>query len=692
MIVDNKKSARIKLVSSLILSFVAIILLSLPFSAPAQAQIGNLSPAQLQALLQGQVESVATTQLKNQIQDQLNNLGLTPAQQQLLNLAQIQNLDQLQNFAQNELIQIAQNTEQFQALTQIQQQIQSINPTAIRNNIQNLALTALEEQLQNFEIPPAAQESLNQVQSFIEGTAGLQQLANLDLNQITNLDLNPDNLLALGIDPAQIPNIAEIQNVLTGIENFTNIQDLNILQIQEFDLAGLNNLTQLNPLLNLSALQLDDFFTNLAAGTGAVQVLANLGIDINLLPGLALTACTGSCACQPCGTDITTVHQNIRDHVTQEFIDYRTWIVETYFPNYIQKALALMTEQLVTVGMQQVEIIGTFFDAKHQLETQRLFQQLQAQAHKDYQPSEDLCAIGTAVRSLASSERRSDLTQMTFSNRMMQRQLLSKDVISGRGSVSDRNSRVAQFKQVYCNPTDNSDGLNFLCNTGGGRIDRRNTDVDYTNTVENTLTLDIDFTTPNPNLLTDDEVDIFSLGANLFGNEVLSSITDRLLADENNVPKDLQYFYLRQRSLAAKRSVAQNSYSAITSMRANGNAENTAFLYSFMQELGVALPQIREYLGDNPSYFAQMEILTKKIYQNPKFYADLYDKPVNIERKGAALQALALMQDRDIYDSLIRSEAVLATLLEALILKEHDRVSESLKNTTLDGEHIGDGV
>jgi hypothetical protein len=59
-----------------------------------------------------------------------------------------------------------------------------------------------------------------------------------------------------------------------------------------------------------------------------------------------------------------------------------------------------MTEQLSAVAMQQMEIIGTFLDAKQQLETQRLFQEMAAQAQKDYTPSE--ASAQSARRSAAS--------------------------------------------------------------------------------------------------------------------------------------------------------------------------------------------------------------------------------------------------------------------------------------------------
>ncbi len=385
-----------------------------------------------------------------------------------------------------------------------------------------------------------------------------------------------------------------------------------------------------------------------------------------------------SCYCLVCQPVITGVHERFREHVEQEFIDYRTWLIETWYVETVLPAMMLMAEQLTTVSMLQVEIIGTFFDAKHQLETQRLFQTLVAEAHKDYHPSEGICEIGTGVKSLASSERRADLGQLAFANRMMQRQLLSVNTLSGEGDISDRESRLLQFRTVFCNPNDNSGNLNLLCEAGGNPA-QYNMDVDFTSTIENKLTLDVDFTGPQAGAPpTPDEQNIFALSANIFANQVLPVIGDRLLATETHRPRALAFFYLRQRAIAAKRSVAQNSFAAITAMRSAGNGENAPFLKSIIQELGVGDDEIEHYIGVNPSYFAQMEILTKKMYQNPKFYANLYDKPVNVERKGAALQAIALMQDRDIYKSLLRSEAVLATLLETLAQDEHVRISRDL--------------
>ena len=84
-------------------------------------------------------------------------------------------------------------------------------------------------------------------------------------------------------------------------------------------------------------------------------------------------------------------------HITDEFTKHQNkWLVEhfTYNPSPsdpvgLLAAMKLMTVQLTTTAMQQVKMIGLFFDAKHQLETQRIFQHLTAKAHKNYHPSKE---------------------------------------------------------------------------------------------------------------------------------------------------------------------------------------------------------------------------------------------------------------------------------------------------------------
>jgi hypothetical protein len=401
--------------------------------------------------------------------------------------------------------------------------------------------------------------------------------------------------------------------------------------------------------------------------------------------------CPGCCTCHD---PIVQNHKNIRAHMTNEFEAYRTWLVSTWYPSNVVPALMVMTSQMTSAAIYQIQMLGGFLDAKHQLETQRLFQQMTAQAHKDYQPSEGMCEFGTATRSLAASERRADLGQVAFSQRMIKRELISGDVLSYEGDSSDKPSRLDQFLNEYCDKNDNGEGPD---NTGGLEIlckktiapERQNKDIDYTRTVETALTLDVDFTQPTN---TNDEKDIFALSNYLYAHNVPDKIARTKLADDKgDIRPDGYPLYMDLRSIIAQRSVAQNSMAAIASMKSKGSKEVAPFIKKFVEQLGVDETEINKLIGDEPSYFAQMEVLTKIIYEDPKFYADLYDKPTNVERKIAAMEAVGIMQDRDIYKSLLRSEAILAVYLETLLAPEQERVNSQLRAISNTGGKIKQG-
>jgi hypothetical protein len=84
-------------------------------------------------------------------------------------------------------------------------------------------------------------------------------------------------------------------------------------------------------------------------------------------------------------------------------------------------------------------------------------------------------------------------------------------------------------------------------------------------------------------------------------------------------------------------------------------------------------PGAADPIRDEMSYYAQMEILSKKIFQRPEFYTNLYDKPANVSRKAASLQAIGMMLDRDIFETNLRTEMLISMLLELQVIKEQER-------------------
>lgn len=351
-------------------------------------------------------------------------------------------------------------------------------------------------------------------------------------------------------------------------------------------------------------------------------------------------------------------------------------------------AMIMMTEQLSAVMMQQAFIIGTFFDAKMQLETQRKLQELMARAHKDYHPSEQICRFGTFVKSLAHSERAFELDMRALNKALLNEALSVQHDSAGEGSKQSVLNRINQFSTKYCNPRDNNDSLDALCSTltaaTPAQRERFNKDVDFFRTIDSKLTLDANFA---DGTLTNEEEDIFALALNLY----MPNSFDTMETNDVTENPVSQYNARRHASIVA---AAQNSFINIVGMKTSappGQAtvapgawppnilpppppapaltENTGwtFMKAFIRELG--LPgmtdaEIHAYLGERPSYYAQMEVLTKKIYESPNFYTNLYDKPENVDRIGAAIDAIGLMSMRDRFDSSLRREMLTGLLVE----------------------------
>lgn len=482
----------------------------------------------------------------------------------------------------------------------------------------------------------------------------------------------------------------QLDNVLNSVLKLGDIKNLlnpaNIKSITDTIAKAFPGLEKL-----LGATGLKDAITKALTDIAGGKLTSALSSAISGATGgggsCSPQGCGGS-PCQQCHTDIPKHYATVRTEITAEISKHQTWFLTTYWKEHILPALMLMAEQLSVAGIAQVNMFGAMLDAKHQLETQRIFQTLQAEAHKDYQPSEGMCTFGTTVRSLAGSERRSNLAQTGFASRMMQRQTLSGYNTAVEGEDSDLRSRLTTFLSTYCDQGDNANGLIKLCTTAVPKTERRNIDVDYTRNIESRLTLDVDFLPAEgstaPAAVKEDEQDVFALAANLYSHNVAPKQSPELLgSSDDEVRLKVAEKYMDLRAVFAKRSVAQNSFAAITAMRASGAPESAPYTKALIKELGVSdQTEIEKLIGKNPSYFAQMELLTKKIYQNPTFYTELYDKPANVDRKGAALQAIGLMQDRDLYNSLLRSEAVLSVLLETMLEDEQEIVVNNMRAST----------
>jgi len=330
-------------------------------------------------------------------------------------------------------------------------------------------------------------------------------------------------------------------------------------------------------------------------------------------------------------------------------------------------SMMLMAEQLSVNMEKQLEGIGLLLDAKEQAEAQRDFQQKTAEAHKDYQPSEEMCTFGTFARDLASTERRADLTAKAGAQQILQRELGSGDSM-GKDLDADNLSRIKLFRDKYCNPKDDGGGLKLLC-PKAAKPEMQNRDINYTETIDKPLSLDVDLTDDKT---TDDEQTIFSLIDYLFMHDPITRVPQTSLELQK-----YQYHYQNIRSIIAMRGIARNSFANIIALKSASPehpVKSGPYFKALIKEMGLKDDEVNKILGDNPSYYAQMEFLTKTIYQNPNFYTNLYDKPANVQRIRAAMRAIKLMNDRDVHDAMLRREMLLSMVLELKLRERAESV------------------
>tara|TARA_B100001989_G_scaffold251884_1_gene232220 strand:- start:3857 stop:5863 length:2007 start_codon:yes stop_codon:yes gene_type:complete len=428
------------------------------------------------------------------------------------------------------------------------------------------------------------------------------------------------------------------------------------------------------------------------------------------------------------------------------------------------RALNDMALEFSAVMVLQTEIIATFFDARMHMIVQRKQQELRARAHKDYHPSEQMCRFGTFMRSVARSERKSELTKSILNRVLLDEYLGTSESNTAEGSGIGIRARLARFRTIYCDPRDNDYKLDVMCpgDTSLTAAQRRqararyNKDIDYVRTVDTKLTLDIDYM--DVANLTEDEEDVISLAKNLYFDEVYTRPTQESLEKDPRA-------HFRSRSYAAKQSVAHNTFINIIGMKtaaepgpagtaptsfqdlptqfraigpfsytpagtpnltSSGTFNSTltapanarpnppysrtyynppltedagwAYMKTLLSEFGIddtdgdgsTDDEIDQLLGERPSYYAQMEILTKKIYQHPNFYTNLLDKPANIQRIGTSMDAIALMNLRDRYESMLRREMIDAVLVEQGLQKHVDNVNAQISSGIKDPPPFAD--
>lgn len=381
-----------------------------------------------------------------------------------------------------------------------------------------------------------------------------------------------------------------------------------------------------------------------------------------MFPRDASASCTCcSCVCLPpyycCDTG------SVSSYISQAFSDFQNKFVmdEYYNKTYKKKGLQAQADQFRDIALNSALLIGVFIDGTAMNYSLNKMNAAKSRTLRDYNVSEEVCKFGTLSRSLAASDVKVAANQAALSAIMLTRSMGGIGGIAEAGTGDDIRKRADYVATKTCNPSDNDNSMSAIClpaNDPGLKPQNYDADMDYTLAVESKPSLNVDFTSGTR---TEEEDAIIALSYNLYGHKLLMKAIEneeaqREMALETNS---------KTRLVVARRNAAANSFAVIVGMKASGSGGSDAYMLGALQNLGLSSADATAFAGAGHfSYFAQMEMLSKKLYQTPSFYANLMNSPANVRRVTAAMEAVDLAQTRDLYNSTIRSEALMAILLD----------------------------
>ena len=366
-------------------------------------------------------------------------------------------------------------------------------------------------------------------------------------------------------------------------------------------------------------------------------IVANL---IVFLPQSSYAACVGRC----CNCN------SVRNAIIDEVKKHQDWLVSDFWGKNVEPAIIKATGDIESFVLGNAALDGNVIEAQSNIDGIRNFQEQAADSLVSSGTSEAICRFGSLSKSLAASDTKVQAKVLQLSQASLDRELLKKGQKSADGTTQDLVSRYETFKKKFCDVKSYGETFSF-CSKADDYL--TNLDIDYTRLVDTQATIS-----------DAEDVGVIPLMNNLFSPETFDVVAPDLLKPDST-SANARDLYMDQRALIAKRSVAQNTFQNIVARRSQGTGGSMENMKALLKNMGIAEDsEVVRYLTDKPSYHSQMDVLTKRIYQDADFFKNLMDNPTNLARQYAAMQSFGLMQQRDIYDSAQRAEVLLSLIVE----------------------------
>lgn len=335
--------------------------------------------------------------------------------------------------------------------------------------------------------------------------------------------------------------------------------------------------------------------------------------------------------------------------------------------------MALGTDEHTAHELVKGALSGNLLDAMTRLKFLDTQKQAASAVLVESKSSEGLCRMASLAQSIAANDQRRKVNQLVFSEIGLARANGKQGSISARDTVTDTNERLNVFKGEFCRGSDFNNGLTEFCgltlsrfSQGNKQFLQQNADINFAESFALRPNLNIDFIDNDKaqNTLTMDEQTMIAMSYNLYRND---PVAPRFAEGDIDSIDYMRNF----RSKLAMQSLVQNSFYAQVAERSAGSGKAVPSMQALVRELGA------KSLPANPSYYQQMQFLTKDLYKNSNFYGTLMEGKTNVARQSAFMDAVDLMQDRDIYLSSLRTELLLASLVELKIRPKLETIAET---------------
>ena len=352
--------------------------------------------------------------------------------------------------------------------------------------------------------------------------------------------------------------------------------------------------------------------------------------------------------------------------------NFRLWSAMWWWYEF-RPALQDITGQLYVAELDQARGWGSFLDAQQQVYEQNRYQVQDLTAHREHDPSERVCSVGTQT---AGFWRGNAIARIMGDAREVEQNALLMNATgtdTQRGSEQIISTRWNQYTTIFCD-TDSNGGEPGCAASGT----RPNGDVSVSKTFLNALTMEV----KNPAIQASWEM----LFENIIGSPLNKNIHASTLTSERG-----QKLMLAKRSKIARQAVARSTLDLMASWRMPGsdNNDNVRWLDAIRNhaaglpsnaaadapagalpaDITTSNPRIR--FSENPSYKEIMHVLSVDRIMGSDYGISLIDEPENIEREKAVLSSIYLMQLRDYYELLERISLILSVQV-AMMIEEQD--------------------